>query len=197
MVTGCILAGGTSSRMGRDKAFLPIGSRTLIELVMQRLRPFVERMIVIGHAHNVQRLRAMPSADMVLMDVHPGYGPLMGISTGLLHTETPLTVFLPCDMPWVERELIERLIGSCRHGVEVTASLHPTEGIQPFPLVCRCTASRRIGALLDRGERSLQALFQLPDAQLLTIDEPRLWRSFTNINTWSDYATLTEAAVAS
>ena len=196
MMTGCVLAGGTSSRMGRDKALLPIGFHTLIELVCQRLRPFVERLIVIGNAHNIQRLRDTLAADAILTDVQPGYGPLMGIYTGLMHTETLLNVFVPCDMPWVERRLIDRLVWYCRHGVEVTASLHPVDGIQPFPLMCHTTASRRNGALLNRGERALQALFQQPRTQLVSIEEPDLWRSFTNINTVADYAKLTEAAVA-
>ena len=197
MVTGYILAGGTSSRMGRDKALLPVGSRTLIELVRQRLRPCVERLVVIGHAHNVQRLRDMLSADAILMDVQPGYGPLMGIYTGLMHTETLLNVFVPCDMPWVERGLVDRLLDGCRQDVDVVASLHPTEGIQPFPLVCHASASRSIGALLDCGERALQGLLQQPSARLITIHEPELWRSFTNVNTVADYDQLTKAAVAS
>ena len=219
MVTGFILAGGKSSRMGRDKALLPVGAHTLIEHVCQRLRLFVVRVIVIGNAHNLLRLRDTRSADAVLTDAQPGYGPLMGIYTGLMHTETLFNVFIPCDMPWVERRLIDRLLRACdqgrvptpwaadgsaedrrssaRHGVEMTASLHPVEGVQPFPLICRTTASRRIGALLNRGERSLQALFHQPGTQLVRIEEPDLWRSFTNVNTVEDYAKLTETPVAS
>jgi molybdopterin-guanine dinucleotide biosynthesis protein A len=192
MVTGVILAGGASSRMGRGKPFLPIGAHTLIELVMQRLRPFVERVVIIGNAHNVHRLRDTLSADAILMDAQPGYGPLMGIYTGLLHTETLLNLFVPCDMPWVERGLVNRLLDCCRQGVDVVASRLPLEGVQPFPLVCQTTAARTIGALLDRGERSLQALLHQPGAQLIEIDEPALWRSFTNVNTLSDYAKLTD-----
>lgn len=192
MVTGFILAGGTSSRMGRDKAWLPVGSHTLIEHVCQRLQPLVERLAVVGNAHNAQRLRDTLSADAILTDVRPGYGPLMGIYTGLMHTETPLNLFVPCDMPWVERKLVERLLACCRQGVDVVAGFHPLQGIQPFPLVCQTTAARRIGALLDRGARSLQALLQQPGAQPVTIDEPELWRSFTNINTVADYAKLAE-----
>ncbi len=196
VISGCILAGGTSSRMGRDKAFLPIGSRPLIELVVQRLRPFVERMVIIGNAHNLQRLRDTVSADAIVTDVQPGDGPLMGIYTGLLHAETAWNLFLPCDMPWVDGRLIERLADACHGDAEVIASLHPTEGIQPFPLLCHVKACRTIGALLDRGERALQVLLRQPGAQRITIDEPELWRSFTNVNTVADYAKLTEATVA-
>lgn len=194
-VTGYILAGGMSSRMGRDKAFLPIGSRLLIELVVQRLRPFVERMVIIGNAHNVQRLRKTLSADAIVTDMQPGYGPLMGVYTGLMHTETSWNLVLSCDMPWIDGRVIERLAGACHGKAEVIAGLHPTEGIQPFPLLCHVKACRAIGTLLNRGERALQVLLRQPGAQLITIDEPELWRSFTNVNTLSDYAKLTESTV--
>jgi molybdopterin-guanine dinucleotide biosynthesis protein A len=181
--------------MGRDKALLPVGSRTLIELIMQRLRPFVERLVVIGNAHNVQRLRDTLSADVILRDLQPGYGPLMGIYTGLMHTETPLNLFIPCDMPWVEGRLIERLAITCHGDTQVVASLHPADGIQPFPLLCHVKVCRTIGALLEQGERSIHALLHQSHTQLVKIDEPELWRSFTNVNTLSDYAKLTEATL--
>jgi molybdopterin-guanine dinucleotide biosynthesis protein A len=169
--------------MGCEKALLPIGSHTLIEHVCQRLRPFVERVVVVGNAHNAQFLRDMRSADAVLIDLAPEHGPLMGIYTGLMHTETPLNLFVPCDMPWVEWRLVERLLRACRDDVEAVASLHPVEGVQPFPLVCDASACRTIGALLDRGERSLQTLLRRPRTQLIRVNDPDLWQSFRNINT--------------
>ena len=232
-VTGYILAGGQSSRMGRDKALLPIGSRTLIELVMKRIQPLVDHVVVIGHPRNVQPLGELLKRK-VLTDLKPGCGPLMGIYTGLMQTETALNLFLPCDMPWVEGRLIERLLKACHGEARVVASLHPAQGVQPFPLICHVKACRAIGALLDRAvaygirhswsgryqsgrgmpsalalglrrprltagcpprsqESSLQALLRGPHAQLITVEEPDLWQSFTNVNTLSDYAKLYDA----
>ena len=192
-VTGYILAGGRSSRMGRDKALLPVGSRTLIELVMDRLQPLVDHVEVIGQPRNVQSLEERLKRK-VLTDITPGRGPLMGVYTGLMQTETALNVFLPCDMPWVEGRLVERLLGWCRGQTQVVASMHPAEGVQPFPLICHVRACRAIGALLDRKEPSLQALLRGPHAQVIEIEEPDLWPSFTNVNTLSDYAKLYDAA---
>jgi len=197
MVTGFVLAGGKSSRMGRDKALLPVGDQRLIERVIQRLRPSVERLVVIGSVHNAPQLHDLP-ADAILMDLKPDHGPLMGIYTGLMHTETLLNLFVPCDMPWIKWRLVELLLSSCRGEVEAVASLHPLEEVQPFPLICHVKACRTIGALLDRGERSLQSLLRQQRTQLLRIEEPDLWRSFMNINTLADYAKLTdEASLAS
>ena len=185
-VTGFVLAGGRSSRMGRDKAFLPVGSRRMIELVIQRLRPSVERLAVLGSAVNIGRLRRLP-VEAAFVDVRPHRGPLMGVYTGLLYTETPWNVFVSCDMPWIDGRLIERLMAASGGAFPMVAARHPLEGLQPFPLVCHASACRAVGALLDRGERSLQALLSGPGARLVRIEEPELWRSFTNVNTAADY----------
>jgi molybdopterin-guanine dinucleotide biosynthesis protein A len=121
----------------------------------------------------------------------------MGIYTGLMRTETALNVFVPCDMPWVEWRLVERLLASCRGDVEAAASLHPIEGIQPFPLTCHVNACRTMGALLDRGERSLHSLWRMPHTRLVRIENPQWWRSFLNVNTLADYAQLTATTVPS
>jgi len=189
MVTGVILAGGMSSRMGRDKATLPVRSQRLIDLVISHLRPCVDRLMVVGRADNVHEFVDLPVGALVT-DIKPGCGPLMGIYTGLMHTETPLNLFVACDMPWVQARLIERLLGACRQDTGVVASLHPVEGVQPFPLVCHVEACRTIGGLLDRGECSVQALLRQPQARLMQIEEPALWRSFVNVNTLADYAKL-------
>lgn len=215
-VTGFLLAGGRSSRMapppggepqarpigpdgqrpsppgggvGRDKALLPIGSHTLIELVIQHLRPCVGRIVVIGHPDNAPLLEQRLQ-QRILTDALPHEGPLMGIYTGLLHTDTALNVFVPCDMPWVEERLLERLMGACSVDTPVVASRHPLEGVQPFPLICHSTAGRLIGALLNQHERSLQALLRQPGTRVIPIPETDWWRSFMNVNTRSDYALL-------
>jgi molybdopterin-guanine dinucleotide biosynthesis protein A len=161
---------------------------------MERLAPHVGRLLVIAHPRNAAALRALP-VDGVLTDLKPDHGPLMGVYTGLMRTETPLNLFVPCDMPWIEARLIQRLMAACDGHTDLIAGRHPLEGPQPFPLLCHVNACRAIGALLDRGERSLQALLRRPGARLVRIDDPGLWRSFTNVNTVADYARLTEATV--
>ena len=190
-VTGFILAGGRSSRMGRDKSLLPLGSGTLIDIVSARLQSVLGRVVVIGHPDNAPQL-AQRLAQRVLTDVVPHEGPLMGIFTGLLHTHTALNVFVPCDMPWIEERLLDRLMATCSEETPVVASLHPHEGVQPFPLICHRTASRLVGALLNQHERSLRALLGQPRTRIIQIPEMDWWRSFTNVNTLSDYARLSK-----
>ena len=196
-VTGFVLAGGKSSRMGQEKALLPVGAQRLIDVAVQRLRPHVERVIVIGHAGNVEQFRGLP-VEAVLTDLKPDCGPLMGLYTGLMRSETPWNLFVPCDMPWISGRLLTRLLEQCGEDTEAVAGLHPVDGAQPFPLLCRLEAGRTVGALLDRGERSLRAFLRCPQTRLVRVEEPELLRSFANVNTPADYRELIDAyAVAS
>lgn len=188
-MTGFILAGGQSHRMGREKASLQVGDHTLLELVAQSLRPLVSRLVVITQ-YGIKWPVCPVGVDELLSDVKPDCGPLMGLYTGLLHTNTSLNLFVPCDMPFIDSRLITHLAGACQDEVQVVASRHPTEGVQPFPLLCRVTACRTIGALLDQQWLALHALLEQPGSCTVRIEDPALWRSFTNINTAAEYETL-------
>lgn len=188
-VEGFVLAGGRSRRMGRDKAWLDLKGRPMIDWTIQRLLRVADRVTVIGGTRAADRLRALGAAR-VLEDCRPGEGPLMGVFTGLMAAEAPVCIFVPCDMPLLASRLVTPLVAACAAGAPAAASLHPRDGLQPFPLACRADAAGRIGALLDRGERSLKSMLFDPRAHLQTVEDPALWPSFTNVNTEADYAAL-------
>ena len=186
MITGFILAGGQSSRMGHDKAFLSVGGRMMIEHVIERALPHVGRLIAIGNKRNEDRLRAL-GLDGVITDTQPGMGPLMGIYAGLVHTETPLNLFVSCDMPWMSGLVIQRLIAVCKIGSSVAASRGPDGRVYPLPMLCHVRVSRTVGKLLNAGERSLNQLLQFVDASLVPVDAVTLQSTFTNVNTVEEY----------
>src|SRR5581483_2489482 len=94
-MTGFVLAGGLSRRMGADKALLRHEGATFVERVSQRLRPLVRRAVVIASERNAPSLRAL-ALDEVIVDLKPGLGPLMAVFTALMRTDTPLNLFVPC-----------------------------------------------------------------------------------------------------
>jgi molybdenum cofactor guanylyltransferase len=93
-VEGFVLAGGRSTRMGRDKALLQVGGRSLIEVALDKLR-------TIGvAAPRIAGARAdLSSHAPGVPDLHPGCGPLSGIEAALAASSQPLNLFLPVDMP--------------------------------------------------------------------------------------------------
>ena len=104
---GAVLVGGQSRRMGRHKSGLVFGDRTVLERVVLALRPLVERLHLVGHI----RPDLIPDtlADTGLLpDRLPGLGPLSGIHTALVGTESPVIV-VACDMPFLTTSFLAGL----------------------------------------------------------------------------------------
>lgn len=102
--TGVVLAGGRSRRMGRDKALIEHGSGTLITNAVERLRPHVDELLIIGDPHRYAHV-----GPLVIADDRAGLGPLGGIVTALRYAWNDRLIVLACDMPDVPGRLIEWL----------------------------------------------------------------------------------------
>ena len=189
MITGFVLAGGRSSRMGREKAALLIDGRPMIEHVIERLRPCVSRLCVIAHPCNLDAFNDL-DVDAILTDIAPSRGPLMGVYTGLMHTATALNVFAACDMPGIEPALIDRLLAAWQPGCEAIAGTGPEGRPYPLPMLCHVSARRTVGALLDARREALHELLSLPTGRAVGLQETECRRWFVNVNTLDDYATL-------
>jgi molybdopterin-guanine dinucleotide biosynthesis protein A len=94
-VEGFVLAGGRSSRMGRDKALLQVAGQSLVRLALDKLRslPLAAPPRIAGAVSDLS------SHAAVIADLHPGCGPLSGIEAALSASTGPLNVFLPVDLP--------------------------------------------------------------------------------------------------
>ncbi len=101
-VTGVILAGGRSRRMGRDKAFLPFGKGLLIERVIEVMRQVTGDVILITNTPEPYQRFGLP----MFSDVIPEAGSLGGIYSGLTYAKTPYTLCVACDMPFVKLQFL-------------------------------------------------------------------------------------------
>ncbi len=118
-VTGLILCGGRSKRMGRPKAFLPFARRTIIEHILNTIRNlFDEIFLVTNDPDSCSHLSVN-----VVKDILPYRGPLGGILSGLLVSKNPHAFVLACDMPLVSRQLL-RSMSSERHQADVVVLAH-------------------------------------------------------------------------
>ena len=100
-----ILAGGRSSRMGRDKATLRVGSRRLVDLVAARVGPlFAERWIAVG-----SRALHPPRGWTAVRDRFPGAGPLAGVHAAMRAARRPFLFVVACDMPSVSPRVVRFL----------------------------------------------------------------------------------------
>lgn len=105
-ITGIILAGGKSKRMGRHKAFLPYGGSTLSEQIFHLFEKlFAETLIVTDSPDHFVHL-----TNNVVRDVLPERGPLCGILSGLLTARFDRCFVAPCHLPFVDELLVTAMI---------------------------------------------------------------------------------------
>lgn len=183
--TGLILAGGQSKRMGRDKARLPWGDRTVIEHMIETLRPVTDEIIVVAkNVASFSHLNARIVEDLVL-DAHA----LGGLYTGLTLAEHEQCFVCACDAPLLNPSLIRFLIEEA-DGYDLVIP-RTVGGLQPLHAVYSRSALPAIEKRLRRRQWDLQGL--VSHLRVKTIETNVLrWfdptgLSFFNLNTPEDY----------
>ena len=191
-VSGIILAGGDSRRMGRDKAFLPWGDTTLIEHLLERLKPVTDELIVaVKDARAFRYLKAMVVEDCV-PDAHA----LGGLYTGLRAASHELCFVCACDTPFVNPKLVPAL-AELIAGYDLVIPRSP-RGLEPLHAVyARSSALPAIEGQLRRQVWDLLALVSTLRARIVEGEALRRLDPeglcFVNLNTEADYA-MAEAA---
>jgi len=128
-VTGVVLAGGASRRMGREKAALPIGGEPLLRRAVGRLRLALAEVIVVGSP----ALAPLVPQTRIVADEWPGRGPLGALATALRATDAPWVLLVACDMPFTQPALIREIarLALTSPGVEVV-TLRGPRGVEPL-----------------------------------------------------------------
>lgn len=101
-----ILAGGKSSRMGKNKALLPLGTMTSIERIVEELKPVCSHPILVCNEPQLFQHLGLE----IVQDNYPGKGPLAGLEAGLAVTTEEWNILVACDMPFVSRSLATELL---------------------------------------------------------------------------------------
>ncbi len=153
-VSGAVLAGGRSSRMGRDKAGLVVAGETLLARQLRLLAEvgIADRQV----AFQPGNVRGLPPGVNAVTDRRPGLGPLAGLEACLRAAKSPLLLVLAVDLPNLTAGFLRRLLAQAR----------PDRGVVPWrdgfaePLVAIYPglALNGITSRLDRGELALQPL---------------------------------------
>ena len=164
----CILAGGLSTRMGRDKSRMRIGRRTML-----------------GWVRRAADSTSLPPR-ILRRDLVPQSGPLGGIYTALKTTRAESVLFLPCDMPFVCKEILDALILHSKRQ-PYRAIFVRLNGKLGFPFLLPQTALNAVQSQIEQGTCSLQALARKLRARV--IPAKRAWKPLLqNINTPEDLA---------
>jgi len=105
-ITGIILAGGKSKRMGVNKALLKIGGKTIIEKTAELMSILFNRVLIITNSFVEYQFLGLEMFE----DIHKNIGPLAGIHSGLVHSDTEKNFIISCDVPLMIKEMIEYII---------------------------------------------------------------------------------------
>lgn len=180
-VTGVILAGGRSSRMGRDKATLELAGATLFKRTLEVLRSCLPAVLIAGDRPDLAR----PGVDCH-PDVYPGSA-LGGLYTGLLAATSEWVFVAPCDMPDPDPAIVHLLLAR-RAGYDVVLP-RTAAGLEPLFALYRKSCLAPMRAMLDAGEYRIYDFYD--QVRVCYVDEDELppgWRrALTNVNTPADY----------
>ncbi|RJP66616.1 MAG: molybdenum cofactor guanylyltransferase [Candidatus Abyssobacteria bacterium SURF_17] len=186
-----ILAGGKSTRMGRNKALLDFGGETLIERVFRILQEAFEQVII---SANDTRAYEFLGAHVV-RDVFADAGSLAGIHAGLLHARGQHCFIVACDMPFVNVELVRYLHGFTTDFDVVIPQSRYSEpsrtGLEPLHSFYSRNCIPHIEEQLRSNNLRIIDFFDQVNVRRVTIDEVRACDpeelSYFNINTPEKY----------
>jgi molybdenum cofactor guanylyltransferase len=179
-ITGIVLAGGQGRRMGSvDKGLAPLLGRPMVAHVIERLAPQVDE-ILINANRNMSQYMALGHA--VIPDAIAGYaGPLAGLHVGLTHAANPLVATVPCDSPFLPRDLIARLSAAIRdHAADIAVARTFDQPHPVFALVRR-EVLPHLTQFLQDGGRKIDAWYATLKTTEVAFDDQA--EAFRNINT--------------
>jgi molybdopterin-guanine dinucleotide biosynthesis protein A len=189
-VTGVILAGGPSSRMGSNKALLPHQGGLFIETIYRLFCQLFSDVLLVTNAP--EQYGFVPCRKIA--DQHTGAGPLAGIHAALSHCTTEFIFVAACDMPCLNPELISYLAGRAP-GFDVVIPAGD-KGLEALHAIYSTQALPAISTALAAGRRRIVSFFddvrvcQVECSDVARFDQG--FRSFHNINTPEEYYRLRE-----
>jgi molybdopterin-guanine dinucleotide biosynthesis protein A len=183
-ITGVILAGGKNSRMGADKGMLEVGSKKIVERIIEAMKPVVGEIIIISNGENYDYL-----GYSVHKDIIKECGPMGGIHCALFHSKTDKILVIGCDMPFISEKILAALVKGADHS-EITIPEHNGGEVEPLCAVYSKSAFSKFGELLKNGNWKMKdalryfkvnrikfSVEQLPDNHFLNVNTPSEYQS--------------------
>lgn len=175
-ITGIILAGGKSSRMGTDKGLIHLDGRLFVECSISAVKPLVSEIFIISNNPKYDLLKLVRFNDIM-----PNAGPLAGIFTGLQHSNTDYNLVLSCDVPIIKTEVLELLIAA-QDGAYDVVQLVSNGRCMPLIALYHKRCKKIFHELLKTDERRLHGALNHCKVKDVVVD-PAMEMFTANINT--------------
>ncbi|MEP2936152.1 MAG: molybdenum cofactor guanylyltransferase [Gilvibacter sp.] len=175
-ITGIILAGGKSTRMGSDKGFIPLNGKHFIAHIVDALKPQVSEILIVSNNNAYDHLGHTRIEDLI-----KDAGPLAGLYSGLNASKTINNIVLSCDIPLINPQVLALLTKSVPTNTDVV--MVESNG-QTMPLVAmyKTHCKQHFYKLLQAGERSLHRAIAPLNVKTIQL-EPGFAHYVKNINT--------------
>lgn len=187
-VSSIVLAGGKGLRLGRDKALAELDGENLLQRVISRLG-FLNSEIIVVVAGAEQSVQVVNDSNLkIVTDAYPGKGPLVGIYSGLLNSNSMYNLVVACDMPFLNKRLIRYML-DVSDGFDITI---PRLGsmLEPLHAVYSKNCLKAIEKLLAVDKLKIDSLLGTVEVRYVeageidSFDPEHL--SFFNVNTKAD-----------
>jgi molybdopterin-guanine dinucleotide biosynthesis protein A len=162
-ITGIILAGGQSSRMGTDKGLQELCGRPLISYTIQVLTELCNTIIISTSSDAYQSFGFKTVADEF-----PGIGPMGGIYSALKQSKTQKNLVLSCDLPFVTKELLSFILENSE-GYQVAVPWQEEQHYEPLCGYYNLSVLDPIYAFVQKGNYKLPDLFEEINIHRLSI----------------------------
>lgn len=179
-ITGIILAGGKSSRMGTDKALFLLNGSTFLDHIIRALKPLVDDILIVSNDERHSKFNLKRVRDTI-----NDSGPISGLHAGLTNSATENNLVLSCDIPLIETSMLELLLQNNEDDIDVI-QLAETDRVHPLIALYKKRSAEHIGLALFTGERKLSKALDGLNIKTLLVSDGRA-ATLANINTPMDF----------
>jgi len=183
-ITGIVLAGGKSSRMGTDKSMMMLNGKTLIEYSIDALKPLCQKVVISSNnfIYDFTGCEVWP-------DELPDQAPIIGIYSCLKRSDTNINIVLSCDMPLVTTQMLEYLLNNSEHQ-DITVPMHEIGFIEPLCGIYRQSSVENLKSFIDKGNLRLNECIRAGSHRMVPVSSQFSSfneNMFLNINTPDEF----------
>lgn len=177
-ITGYILAGGKSSRMGEDKGFVSIDNEMFIQKIVYSLKPLVDKIVIISSNTQYNEF-----CEERIKDLIPNKGPVGGIATALTNSKTEKNIILSVDIPLITTEVLKWLIDNHKQ-FDISQVCHQNK---EMPLIAMYNKSLKEVFIQNLHNNTLKLMSVVHSVNYQNLEIPESWATcIQNINTKED-----------
>lgn len=180
-ITGIVLAGGKSSRMGTDKSLMMLNEKPIISYVIEAIRPLCSQIVISSNKHVYDF-----TGCEVWPDLYPVQAPMIGIYSCLERSSTDLNIVVSCDVPFVETALFSHLLSN-KGNSDIIVPVHDGY-LEPLCAIYKKKVVTELQQYIDQQNYRLLEFIENASHKRLEISaslfSPRI---FMNLNTLDEF----------